>query len=106
MRVRLIQFAGAFARRVKPNLSQQAVQLAAAEAIASLPPPELGRVAIENRDLQLVFRHDCLCVPGPVQCPVPSTSGRCMSGNMCNAQALGHWACLFAIQDATLHQLL
>ncbi|KAK9846825.1 hypothetical protein WJX84_002893 [Apatococcus fuscideae] len=60
VRVRLIQFAGAFARRVKPNLSQQAVQLAAAEAIASLPPPELGRVAIENRDLQLVFRHDCL----------------------------------------------
>ncbi|KAK9840330.1 hypothetical protein WJX74_007747, partial [Apatococcus lobatus] len=60
VRVRLIQFAGAFARRVKPNLSQQAVQQAAAEAIASLPPPELGRVAIENRDLQLVFRHDCL----------------------------------------------
>ncbi len=63
VRVRLIQFAGAFARRVKPNLSQQAVQTAAAEAIASLPPPELGRVAIENRDLQLVFRHDCLCAP-------------------------------------------
>ena len=60
VRARLIQFAGAFARRVNPTLSPQIVQQAAAEAIASLPAPEYGRVAVENRDLQLVFRHDCL----------------------------------------------
>ena len=60
VRARIIQFAGAFARRVNPNLAPQIVQQAAAEAIASLPAPEYGRVAVENRDLQLVFRHDCL----------------------------------------------
>ena len=60
VRARLIQFAGAFSRRVNPNLDQRLVQQAAAEAIASLPAPEFGRVAVENRDLQLVFRHDCL----------------------------------------------
>ena len=60
VRARIIQFAGAFARRINPNLGPQIVQQAAAEAIASLPAPEYGRVAVENRDLQLVFRHDCL----------------------------------------------
>ncbi|KAK9908084.1 hypothetical protein WJX75_002589 [Coccomyxa subellipsoidea] len=60
VRARLIQFAGAFARRINPTLNPQIVQQAAAEAIASLPAPEYGRVAVENRDLQLVFRHDCL----------------------------------------------
>lgn len=60
VRARLIQFAGAFSRRVNPNLDQRLLQQAAAEAIASLPAPEFGRVAVENRDLQLVFRHDCL----------------------------------------------
>ena len=60
VRARLIQFAGPFARRINPTLSQQIVQQAAAETIASLPAAEVGRVAIESRDLQLVFRHDCL----------------------------------------------
>ncbi|KAK9793199.1 hypothetical protein WJX73_002582 [Symbiochloris irregularis] len=60
VRARLIQFAGAFARRVSPALGQSSVQQAAADAISSLPLPELGGVAVENRDLQLVFRHDCL----------------------------------------------
>ena len=62
VRARLIQFAGAFARRINPTLNQQVVQQAAAEAIASLPAAELGRVSLESRDLQLVFRHDCLYV--------------------------------------------
>lgn len=60
VRARLIQFAGAFARRINPTLGQQFIQQAAADAISSLPQPEFGRVAVENRDLQLVFRHDCL----------------------------------------------
>lgn len=60
MRARLVQFAGAFARRVSPALGQSSVHQAAADAISSLPLPEMGGVAVENRDLQLVFRHDCL----------------------------------------------
>ncbi|KAK9803602.1 hypothetical protein WJX72_004040 [[Myrmecia] bisecta] len=60
VRARLIQFAGEFARRMCPTLSLQLVQQAAADAIQSLPPVDVGRVAVESRDLQLVFRHDCL----------------------------------------------
>ena len=70
VQARLIQFAGAFSRRVNPNLDQRLVQQAAAEAIASLPAPEFGRVAVENWDLQLVFRHDCLCVLSSCLAPV------------------------------------
>lgn len=69
VRARLIQFAGAFARRINPTLNPQIVQQAAAEAIASLPAPEYGRVAVENRDLQLVFRHDCLYVLSTIAFP-------------------------------------
>lgn len=60
VRARLIQFAGPFAKRLSPELSQAAVQRAAADAIASLPAAEVGRISLESRDLQLVFRHDCL----------------------------------------------
>ncbi len=60
MRARLAQFAGAFAGRINPQLSPQVVQQVATECIASLPAPEYGRLAVEQRDLQLVFRHDCL----------------------------------------------
>jgi hypothetical protein len=67
VRARIVQFAGAFARRINPTLDVQIIQQAAAEAIASLPAPEYGRVAVENRDLQLVYRHDCLCDPLPSQ---------------------------------------
>jgi len=60
VRARLIQFAGAFAQRIAPSLGIDLVQQAAAEAISSLPAAEVGRISLENRDLQLVFRHDCL----------------------------------------------
>lgn len=62
------------------------MQQAAAEAIASLPPPELGRVAIENRDLQLVFRHDCLYAPGQPSGPsshVKTLSQSCVHFSRC-----------------------
>ena len=61
VRARLVQFAEAFAGLVNPSLTPQHVRQAAADAISSLPIPRFGRVAFEDRDLQLVFRHDCLC---------------------------------------------
>ena len=36
------------------------VQQAAVDCLGSLPPPDYTGVALEQRDLQLVFRHDCL----------------------------------------------
>ena len=74
MRSRLIQFAGPFARRINPALPQGLIQQAAAETIAVLPPPEYGPASVENRDLQLVFRHDCLCAsPFMRKCVFAST---------------------------------
>lgn len=40
--------------------SQQAIEQAAILTLNHLPSPDLGRTPVENRDLQLVFRHDCL----------------------------------------------
>ncbi len=40
------------------TVDQRVLQHATAEAIASLPGP--ASVPVESRDLQLVFRHDCL----------------------------------------------
>ena len=60
MRSRLVQFAGALARIVVPTLAHQSILEATAEAIASLPAPEMASLAFESKDLQLVFRHDCL----------------------------------------------
>ena len=71
VRARLVQFAGAFASAACPQLGPADVRAAAAAAIARLPPPLLGdgRGAggasgerAGPRELQLVFRHDCLCV--------------------------------------------
>ena len=59
VRARLVQFAGAFAARAAPNLGPADVRAAAAAAIAGLPPPERGG-GPAARELQLVFRHDCL----------------------------------------------
>ena len=60
VRARLVQFASAFARLINPTLAQQNIRQAAADAISSLPAPQSGKIAFEQRDLQLVFRHDCL----------------------------------------------
>lgn len=59
VRARLVQFAGAFAARAAPGLGPADVRAAAAAAIAGLPPPERGG-GPAARELQLVFRHDCL----------------------------------------------
>mmetsp|Transcript_10080 Transcript_10080/g.30159 ORF Transcript_10080/g.30159 Transcript_10080/m.30159 type:complete len:698 (+) Transcript_10080:368-2461(+) len=60
VRARLIQFATPFARRINPSMPQALIQQVAAESMAALPAPEYGPAVVENRDLQLVFRHDCL----------------------------------------------
>lgn len=60
VRARLIQFASPFARRINPAMPQTIIQQVAAEAMAALPAPEYGPAVVERRDLQLVFRHDCL----------------------------------------------
>lgn len=60
VRARLIQFAMPFGRRVAPALPPNLLEQAAAQTIAMLPPAEYGPASVENRDLQLVFRHDCL----------------------------------------------
>eukprot|EP00891_Asterochloris_glomerata_P008152 jgi/Astpho2/8152/Aster-03085 len=58
VRTRIFQFSGALARRMHLTVDQRVLQHATAEAIASLPGP--ASVPVESRDLQLVFRHDCL----------------------------------------------
>jgi hypothetical protein len=59
-RARIVQFAQAFAARLNPTVAPAVVQQAAVECIQSLPPPDYSGVSLEQRDLQLVFRHDCL----------------------------------------------
>ena len=62
VRARLLQFAAVLGGRIAPQLSPQLVQAAAFDAIQSLPPPDYGAAvaAAAVRELQLVFRHDCL----------------------------------------------
>ena len=59
-RARVLQFSQAFAARLNPTVSPQVVQQAALDCLQALPPADYSGVALEQRDLQLVFRHDCL----------------------------------------------
>ena len=59
-RARILQFAQAFASRLNPTVSPTVVQQAALDCLQALPPADYSGVALEQRDLQLVFRHDCL----------------------------------------------
>lgn len=63
VRSRLTQFLGLFSRRLlqlAPGTSPDAIERAAQESLAALPPPILAALPLEQKDLQLVFRHDCL----------------------------------------------
>jgi hypothetical protein len=60
VRARILQFAQVFATRLNPTVAPAVVQQAALDCIAALPPPDYSGVSLEQRDLQLVFRHDCL----------------------------------------------
>ncbi|EFN53263.1 expressed protein [Chlorella variabilis] len=59
-RARILQFAQAFAGRLNPTVAPAVLQQAALECIQALPPPDYTGMSLEQRDLQLVFRHDCL----------------------------------------------
>lgn len=62
VRARLAQFVGLFSERLSqymPPAHMTYVERATAEALATMPPPELGG-PLEEKQLQLVFRHDCL----------------------------------------------
>ncbi|KAL4859186.1 putative aldo-keto reductase 2 [Chlorella vulgaris] len=59
-RARIFQFAQAFAARLNPTVAPAVVQQAALDCVAALPPADYTGVLLEQRDLQLVFRHDCL----------------------------------------------
>eukprot|EP00803_Ostreobium_quekettii_P007979 evm.model.scf_324.1 EVM.evm.TU.scf_324.1 scf_324:1593-3902(+) len=62
VRARLNQFAMSFAQRVAPRLTPEEYDRSVAETYTQLPPPEYGAISVENRELQLVFRHDCLAL--------------------------------------------
>ena len=59
-RARILQFSQAFAARLNPTVGPGVVQQAALDCLAALPPPDYSGISLEQRDLQLVFRHDCL----------------------------------------------
>ena len=54
-----MQFAQAFASRLKPELDVESTQKIMLEVFESLPPPDYSNTPLEKRVLQLVFRHDC-----------------------------------------------
>ena len=60
VRARLLQFSRALAGRIAPNMTPQMVHQAALDALRVVPPPDYSGAALATRDLQLVFRHDCL----------------------------------------------
>eukprot|EP00198_Chlamydomonas_reinhardtii_P001203 XP_001690538.1 predicted protein [Chlamydomonas reinhardtii] len=65
VRVRLTQYISLLSGRLNhyaPGLSKDALDRAAAEALAYLPPGEHGQLSLEDKQLQLVFRHDCLAL--------------------------------------------
>lgn len=54
----LSAFSHALASNI-PGLSSDVVSASRNTALAAVPPPEY---AVARRQLQLVFRHDCMCV--------------------------------------------
>lgn len=59
MRARLVQFAPALAGRIAHTLAPQMVEQATYDVLQTLPAADYSGAALETRDLQLVFRHDC-----------------------------------------------
>ena len=63
VRSRIAQLVSAFTRSLRshaPSLAQDTITQALAEALSAIPPPVYDIVPLENRELQLVFRHDCM----------------------------------------------
>ncbi|GMH34106.1 hypothetical protein BSKO_01940 [Bryopsis sp. KO-2023] len=62
VRARLNQFAHYLWQRVAPQMPQVAFENEVAMAYTHLPAPQYGQVPLDQRELQLVFRHDCLAL--------------------------------------------
>eukprot|EP00882_Tetradesmus_deserticola_P027805 GHRQ01030933.1.p1 GENE.GHRQ01030933.1~~GHRQ01030933.1.p1 ORF type:complete len:149 (+),score=24.55 GHRQ01030933.1:165-611(+) len=65
VRNRLLQFIRGFGTRVlqlAPDLHPTLLDRAVRDVLEVLPQPDYGLVPVDMLELQLVFRHDCLCV--------------------------------------------
>eukprot|EP00798_Chlamydomonas_sp_ICE-L_P011523 gene11523-34235_t len=67
VRQRLGQFVGLYTRRIiqlvpPGTISREGLEQAAFEVVESMPVPEFAQIALESRELQLVFRHDCMAL--------------------------------------------
>lgn len=63
VRGRLATFVDLLTQRLKnaePAVPEDVIAKAANEALQAMPAAEYGPTPLETRDLQLVFRHDCL----------------------------------------------
>ncbi|KAG1669208.1 hypothetical protein FOA52_001459 [Chlamydomonas sp. UWO 241] len=62
---RIAQLVSVFTRRLQshaPALPNEVISKSLAEAYQAVPPPEYSVIPLEDRDLQLVFRHDCMAL--------------------------------------------
>lgn len=60
---RIAQLISVFSRRLQhhvPGLPSELITKSLTEAFSQVPPPEYSIIPLEDRDLQLVFRHDCM----------------------------------------------
>lgn len=57
---RVVQFIEALQPHMLQHLPAELLQRLVIEAYHSLPPPVYGLVPVENLELQIVFRHDCM----------------------------------------------
>ncbi|GIL45703.1 hypothetical protein Vafri_2882 [Volvox africanus] len=84
VRVRITQFISHFSQRLghyAPGFAKETLDRAAAEALAYLPPGDHGQLSLEDKQLQLVFRHDCLalgCLDPQCALCTHNPSRRCM----------------------------
>lgn len=63
VRSRLLQFIrrlGVSLGQLLPGVNPALLDRAVHDTLRSLPLPDYGQVPLERRQLQLVFRHDCL----------------------------------------------
>ncbi|GAX78271.1 hypothetical protein CEUSTIGMA_g5713.t1 [Chlamydomonas eustigma] len=65
VRARIAQLISTFSRSLQlhsPAITQDLIAKSLGEALSAIPPPVYDIIPLENRDLQLVFRHDCMAL--------------------------------------------
>jgi hypothetical protein len=63
VRARIAQLISAFSRSLQLHssaITQDLIAKSLGEALSAIPPPVYDIIPLEHRDLQLVFRHDCM----------------------------------------------